>query len=183
MSIISYGVNRGLLQLDSNGVFIQFFAAPKILVSVTEWVASLFQSKEQTAKIRNVAAEYVNVAMDSRGFIYTAATDTTSVSALRKLSFDGTDVLNQTDAKFTVIGDVETTDTTSPQIVDVAVNDEANTYTVLDARMGRFSLIIAPVCCFVLVAVREISLDGSKLRMSLNVAIIRLSLLIRAIKP
>lgn len=138
MSIISYGVNRGLLQLDSNGVFIQFFAAPKILVSVTEWVASLFQSQEEKAKIRNVAAEYGNVAMDSRGFIYTTATDTTSVAALRKLSFDGTDVLNQTDAKFTVIGDVETTDTTSPQIVDVAVNDEANTYTVLDARMGRF---------------------------------------------
>ena len=136
ISVIAYGVNKGLMQFDSNGKFTQFFAAPKVAVSVTDWLTSLFKSKEERAKIRDVAAEYVSVAMDSRGFIYTTATKGTA--ALRKISTDGADVLDQTDARFTTVGDVSTTPDTTPQIVDVAINDETSTYTVLDARMGRF---------------------------------------------
>lgn len=135
ISVLCDGCNKGVVQLDTNGTFQQFFAQPKVALAATDWIYTLIgASDSKKSEIRDVAAEYVSLTIDSSGFIYTAATDTKTVKAVRKLAADGSDVLNFEDAKFEAYGDIGDIS----QIVDVATNSSAGTYTLLDSLYGRF---------------------------------------------
>lgn len=104
-------------------------------LAATDWIYTIIgASASKKAEIRDVAAEYVSLTIDDSGFIYTAATDTKTVKAVRKLAADGSDVLNFKDAKFESYGDVGD----FSRIVDVATNSGAGTYTVLDWMTCRF---------------------------------------------
>ncbi len=135
ISVLCEGCNKGVVQVNSDGTFQQFFAQPKVTLEVSDWIYTIIgASSSKKSEIRDVAAEYVSLTIDSSGFIYTAATDTETVKAVRKLAADGSDVLNFEDAKFESYGDVGG----ASKIVDVAVNTSAGTYTLLDSYMGRF---------------------------------------------
>ncbi|PWM44445.1 MAG: hypothetical protein DBX47_05575, partial [Clostridiales bacterium] len=141
MSVIAYGVNKGLIQIDSDGVFQQFFGAPATSIQVTDWVYALFASAEDLAsRVKNVAAEYASITADSKGFIYTVCSDTsTGAPSLQKLSADGSNVLTQEEARYAGYGDLQTSkESKGTVLIDAAVNEETNTYTILDATLGRF---------------------------------------------
>ena len=135
ISVLCEGCNKGVVQIDTTGAFQQFFAQPKVALAVSDWIYTIIgASASKKAQIRDVAAEYVSLTIDDSGFIYTAATDTGTVDAVRKLASDGSDVLSFEDAKFQSFGDVSG----SSKIVDVATNTNAGTYTLLDSFSGRF---------------------------------------------
>ena len=139
ISVLCENCNKGVIQIDSTGSFQQFFAQPKVALAATDWIYTIIgASASKKAEIRDVAAEYVSLTIDDSGFIYTAATDTKTVKAVRKLAADGSDVLNFEDAKFESYGDVNLGVDVSSKIVDVATNASAGTYTLLDSYMGRF---------------------------------------------
>jgi len=134
--ILAYGVNRGFLTVDANGKFVEFFGLPSTVINVADWIYVLFSDTETLqARVSAVTAEYTNAVIDNKGFIYAVTADTsTGATPLRKLSSDGSDTLNQEGATTATFGDLSGTSV----LVDVAVNEENNTYTVLDAYSGRF---------------------------------------------
>lgn len=135
VSVTCHECNKGLVQVDAQGKFQQFFAQPATKVKATDWIYALVgASSSKKAQITNIAAEYDSITIDAKGFIYTTAIDDKTVASLRKLASDGSDVLTQEDAKFKGFGDVFP----KSSIIDVAVNDAAGTYTILDHFMGRF---------------------------------------------
>ena len=141
MSIISYGVNKGLIQIDSDGSFQQFFGAPATTIAATDWIYAIFASAESlSSRIQSVPAEYTSITADSKGFIYTACSDTsTGAPPLQKLSADGSDILTQEEARYSGFGDLQTSpESGQTTLIDVAVNEETDTYTILDSTHGRF---------------------------------------------
>lgn len=154
MQVIAYSVNRGLLQLDSDGVFRSFFGAPAVSFNAVDWFWRLVASDEQKKKmIRNVPTEFSNITIDSKGFIYATISTVDgakmysdlwtddgvsgATAPIQKLSPSGTDVLRR-NGKFSPVGDLYFIYTECPQIVDVTIDEESGRYTILDARKGRF---------------------------------------------
>lgn len=140
LNVIAYGVNSGLVRMNvEEGTFDSFFGRPDAGKSEADWISEFADELSGTTSVASsVAAEYVNVTIDEQGFIYVTAypSDTNGAVPLKKLSADGTDVLYHADEDNFTVGDPDAEE--YPQIIDVAVNEEADTYTVLDARSCRF---------------------------------------------
>ncbi|MBQ6809755.1 MAG: hypothetical protein IJP09_03495 [Clostridia bacterium] len=158
MQVVAYSVNRGLLEISSDGEFRTFFGAPAVSFDATEWFWRLIASEEQKKTlIRNVPTEFSNICIDSKGFIYSTiatidaeamvsnyvttddgATGVSGAGApVQKLSPSGTDVLRR-NGMYSPIGDLEVTMFNPPQMVDVAVEENSGRYSILDAKTGRF---------------------------------------------
>lgn len=158
MQIVAYSVNRGLLEINSDGEFRTFFGAPAVSFNAADWFWRLIASEEQKKKlVRNVPTEFSNICIDSKGFIYStiATVDAESMAAdyvtyedsdtgvsgagapVQKLSPSGSDVLRR-NGMFSPIGDLQFNVMDPPQVVDVAIEEESGRYTILDAKTGRF---------------------------------------------
>ena len=158
MQIVAYSVNRGLLEITSDGEFRTFFGAPAVSFNAADWFWRLIASDEQKKKlVRNVPTEFSNICIDSKGFIYAtiATVDAESMASdyvtyedsdegvsgagapVQKLSPSGSDVLRR-NGMFSPIGDLEFSIMDPPQIVDVTIEEESGRYTILDAKTGRF---------------------------------------------
>lgn len=154
LQVICEGINRGIMQITSDGEFRAFFGAPDVVISLWERVWRNFATEEQLAQMIAITpTEYSSLAVDSRGFIYPtiAALDEAAVQALRnlsisatyapvkKLSADGTDMLRRKGLS-SPMGDLNWAPgkDTYPTIVDIAVDSESGRYTILDSRTGRF---------------------------------------------
>ena len=151
--VTAYAVNRGLLEIDNDGNFRSFIGAPPVQYDATDWFWRLIATDEQKKKlVKYVPTEYSNINIDDRGFIY--ATISTidsmelmsaingdnvqgSLAPVKKLSPSGSDVLRR-NGENPPVGDLEFDFRSSPQIVDVAVDNESGRYTILDQRNGRF---------------------------------------------
>lgn len=140
LNVIAYGVNSGLVRMSADdGTFDSFFGRPEAGETDADWITDFAEEISGTTTVASsVAAEYVNVTIDGQGFIYVTAypSDTNGAKPLKKLSADGSDVLYHADEEEFTVGDLDTEE--YPQIIDVAINEEADTYTVLDARTCRF---------------------------------------------
>ena len=154
LQVICEGINRGIMQITSDGEFRAFFGAPDVVISLWERVWRNFATEEQLAQMIAITpTEYSSLAVDSRGFIYPtiAALDEAAVQALRnlsisatyapvkKLSADGTDMLRRKGLS-SPMGDLNWAPgkDTYPTIVDIAVDSESGRYTILESRTGRF---------------------------------------------
>ncbi len=155
IQVICSGINRGIMQITSDGLFNAFFGAPDVIISLWERVWRNFATEEQLAQmVTFTPTEYSSLTVDNRGFIYPtiAALDEAAVQALsnysvaanyapvKKLSADGTDMLRRKgiaapmgDLKWAPMLDY------SPRIVDIAVDNASGRYTILDQTTGRFS--------------------------------------------
>ncbi len=151
MQVIAYAVNRGIMELDNTGMFTNFVGAPKVEMNPMDWFWRMLATDEQRKKlVTYVPTEYNNIAQDYRGFMYvtistidseslvSAATslsepDTAPVS---KLNTSGIDILRR-NGIFPVIGDLDFTIETTPQIVDADSYDNG-CFIILDQRSGRF---------------------------------------------
>ena len=158
MQIIAYSVNRGLLEVNSDGEFRTFFGAPAVSFNAADWFWRLIASDEQKKKlVRNVPTEFSNICIDSKGFIYSTiatvdaekmASDyitykdsdtgvTGAAAPVQRLSPSGSDVLRR-NGMFSPIADLEFNVMDPPQVVDVAIEETSGRYSILDAKTGRF---------------------------------------------
>ncbi len=154
LQVLCLGINRGILQINSNGEFRAFFGAPDVTISLWDRIWREFATEEQLAQMEVIApTEYSSLTIDERGFIYPtiAALDEDAVTALKslqtdatyapvkKLSADGTDMLRRKGLS-APMGDLVWAPgkDTYPQIVDISVDSESGRYTILDQRTGRF---------------------------------------------
>ncbi|MBO5222544.1 MAG: hypothetical protein J6C26_09540 [Clostridia bacterium] len=154
IQVICAGINRGIMQITSDGEFRSFFGAPDVLISAWERIWRNFATEEQLAQmVTYTPTEYSSLTIDDRGFIYPtiAALDEAAVSALRslsvsptyapvkKLSADGTDMLRRKGLS-SPMGDLIWAPSREvyPKIVDIAVESNSGRYTILDQQTGRF---------------------------------------------
>lgn len=153
IQVICEGINRGIMQITSDGEFRAFFGSPDVVISLWERVWRNLATDEQRAKmVTYTPTEYSSLTIDERGFVYptVAALEEASVSALhaknktttyapvKKLSADGTDMLRRK-GTYSPMGDINWPNRmTGPKIVDISVDSASGRYTLLDQRTGRF---------------------------------------------
>lgn len=154
IQVICAGINRGIMQINSDGEFRSFFGAPDVLISAWERIWRNFATEEQLEQmVTYTPTEYSSLTIDARGFIYPtiSALDEAAVKALKalnisstyapvkKLSADGTDMLRRKGLA-APMGDLIWAPSLEayPKIVDIAVDDESGRYTILDQQTGRF---------------------------------------------
>lgn len=154
LQVICQGLNRGIMQVTSDGQFRAFFGAPEVVIGLWDRIWREFATEEQLNKMITFSpTEYSSLAIDERGFIYPtiSALDEASISALKgfsltstyapvkKLSADGTDMLRRKGLA-APMGDLVWAPgkDTNPKIVDIVVDSDSGRYTVLDQQTGRF---------------------------------------------
>ncbi|MBP3300894.1 MAG: hypothetical protein J6M34_05260 [Clostridia bacterium] len=154
LQVICSGINRGIMQINSDGEFRAFFGAPDVLISAWERLWRNFATEEQLAQmVTFTPTEYSSLTIDKRGFIYPtiSALDDAAVKGLRalsispshspvkKLSADGTDMLRRKGLA-NPMGDLvwAPSKEVSPKIIDISVQSDSGRYTILDQQTGRF---------------------------------------------
>lgn len=155
IQVICQGINRGVIQITSEGKFNAFFGTPNVIPSLGDRIWRNFATEKQLEQmITYTPTEYSSITIDDRGFIYTtiAMLDEASVTGLkggstatnhapvRKLSADGTDMLRRNGLS-SPMGDIVWPNLPgyAPKIVDIAVDNESGRYVILDQTTGRFS--------------------------------------------
>lgn len=153
--VLAKNNTNGILQLDSNGVFVTYVGANKTAATAIQILVRTFMPWliEQTVAV--VPTEYSNITIDEEGFIYGTirtvvrsdlfshmnAKDAGKGAPVRRLNANGNDILRRFGSTAPV-GDILALTSyaylapETSQFVDVAV-DEDNNYTVLDYNRGR----------------------------------------------
>ena len=151
MFVVAKNVNRGLVELNSDGRFSGFIGAPKVQVDWSTYLYRLFATEEQLKRMEAyVPTEYNNVTVDAEGFVYATigALDSAAVkqvvnsrlkdgyvTPIKKLNSSGDDIL-QRQGFFAPVGELQFTGETASIIVDVSVRDNG-IYSLADNRRGR----------------------------------------------
>lgn len=114
--VISEGNSSGVIQFSRDGDFLGFVGANKTPLSLNEIIRRLLFSNQQQAQMkRNVPVAPVNLALDSRGLLYTV-TQGGANDALKKFNMAGVNMFERTQVDTLVAG--------------VCVSPEGNVYTV-----------------------------------------------------
>lgn len=154
LQVICEGINRGIMQITSDGEFRAFFGAPDVIISLWERIWRNFATEDQLAQMVSYSpTEYSSLTIDDRGFIYPtiSALDEAAIEALaklsvastyapvKKLSADGTDMLRRKGLA-APMGDLVWAPGkgTNSKIVDIVVDSDSGRYTILDQQTGRF---------------------------------------------
>jgi len=111
MYVISKGTNMGVIFLDSEGEFIGFIGAQRVVANMAELIARAFMSEEQIERSASfVPMEYSNLTIDSKGFVYVTASSVDRASLfnsvnsrssastyapIKKINTSGVDVLRR----------------------------------------------------------------------------------------
>lgn len=164
--VIAQGVNRGLVELNSDGQFMSFLGAPKVTYNLFSYLWKRILTKDQAKYLEKfVPTEFSNLRIDYDGFIFTTIKandyekvfnavkthDGVSIKAVEKFSASGIDILRRF-GDIPIVGDVNFQITaaedgsgkgksTSPiynpsSFEDIAV-DEVGTYYCLDSKRSR----------------------------------------------
>ena len=135
--VVAEGINQGLIQLGSDGRFMNFVGAPRVDVSILERIQRFFATDEEKKQLdKFVPTEYNSVYVDSRGFIYTTS-QSTNVPSIARLNSQGTNVLK---GEYEPDGDASYTDPDGNQMQSLMtdiVATENGGYIALDSRNGR----------------------------------------------
>ena len=152
--VIARGVNKGLVELDSDGRFRGFMGANRVTPNALDYIWKLIATDEQRARMeRFVPTEYSNATIDDDGYIFvtTASVGADAITEslnpqdsmpIRKLNLTGTDVLRTLDDQWWPVGDVSIGigfGAMRSQFTDVTLG-EAETYATLDRVRGRVFL-------------------------------------------
>lgn len=154
--IVAQGVNKGLIELDKDGIFKGFFGANKVTVNPIEYLWKIFSTQAQRESMRRfVPTVYNNVTIDSEGFIFATTSALNEylvlsailygvawdqVSPVRRLNPKGDDILKRLDW-FPPVGDIRfnsrDSSVTGPSaFIDIVIN-ESGIYHTLDQKRGR----------------------------------------------
>lgn len=150
INVVAKNINLGILQLDSNGVFLSYIGAPPVQPDLFTLFWRRFSTQAQEDQmLRFVATEYSNIFIDSQDFMWGTISTMKSedvqnaissrdksgtVTPIRKLNSMGDDILRR-NGQYAPLGDLSFEDTPS-RIIDVAVGD-GGIYSLLDLSKGR----------------------------------------------
>lgn len=154
--VIAQNVNQGIIELNADGGFQGFMGASRVTPNMIDYIWKRISTKEQRAGMeRFIPTEYNNINIDNEGFLYVttsalsdsqirSAIDSRSqddrVAPIRRLNLTGTDVLRRR-GFYPPVGDIEFPSIGSRKgpstLVDVAIDHNSNTYSVLDRKRGR----------------------------------------------
>lgn len=162
MYVISKGTNMGVIFLDSEGEFIGFIGAQRVVADITELIARAFMSEEQIERSASfVPMEYSNLTIDSKGFVYVTASSidraslynavssrssASTYAPIKKINTSGVDVLRRS-GFFPPVGNVNfspysvSSDTLSKlqnpsKIIEVCLL-ENETYILVDENQSK----------------------------------------------
>ncbi|GAA3408868.1 YIP1 family protein [Paenibacillus hodogayensis] len=142
--ITTLGAFQGLLQLDPEGSFQNFFGANKVAFSLFDSFKRFFYTREMYRReLSKLPGAIVNTAIDRNGFVYTVTKDI-KTDQVKKLNIAGQ---NQLETRGEFVASKEASygevawwaDRNSvPQLQDIAVDTDGN-MTVVDALLGTIS--------------------------------------------
>lgn len=142
MNVVAYDVYEGIMEFDIEGNFNRYFGTNTIKLSVLDALIYRFSTKEQRAKMAlKLQTSFTSMDIDDDGYIYTVSR-LEFWAPVKKLNFKGRNIL-EAKGYVGVIGDAkfQSTDnrtTTGPSIiVDVAVHEDNERFTLLDSNRGR----------------------------------------------
>jgi len=140
--VIVDGLFEGLMKMDLEGNFIAFVGAPRVKVTLWQYLWNRLASEEQRIRMALVLpTEYSSMHMDEQGFIYTTVSGigTQTDNYVRKLNPSGSDILRRTGIH-PLIGDLDpgvgTSLEGSSRLVDIVGRDN-EIFSVLDQQRGR----------------------------------------------
>lgn len=143
--VIAYGINMGLVEFDSQGVFQGFMGATEVSVSAFTYIwKNYFSSEAQQERMETIVpTEYSNIFADGDNFIYATINNLSNedrasgADAIRRLNPTGADVLRRL-GNYDIIGDLAhvTYGWDWSSFVDVAATDYG-CYFILDAADGK----------------------------------------------
>ena len=148
--IVARNINRGIICMDADGLFVGYVGAPRVVPDIFELLWRRISTKAQKEQMTQYAStEYNNVLVDGQNFIWgtISALDADDIKAavrgrdtsgqvtpVVKINSNDTDVLKR-NGKFAPLGDLRFEEEPS-RIVDVATGP-GGTYSLLDHQRGR----------------------------------------------
>lgn len=142
MNVIAYDVYEGIMEFDIEGNFNRYFGTNTIKLSVLDALIYRFSTKEQRDKMAlKLQTSFTSMDIDDDGYIYTVSR-LEYWAPVKKLNFKGRNIL-ESNGYVPVIGDAkfqetDTRTTVGPSsIIDVAVHDDNERFTILDNNRGR----------------------------------------------
>jgi hypothetical protein len=104
--VISEGTLDGIMEFSKDGVFLRYFGAPEVKLSVMDMVTmswrriyrSILGSSADDTFVTFVPTEFVNLVVDKHGFVYSviSAAGGENTDQLKKLNFLGNNILDPT---------------------------------------------------------------------------------------
>ncbi len=153
--VISRGCLDGILEFDPEGNFMRFFGAPKVQLSVADYVEiywrkiyrSIGGAKVDDQFVTFVPVEFENMSIDEKGFIYTTViASEASTKEASKLNFTGSNTLDPTVKSTKKVstalsenyGDLQVInkETMDNNFVDIVVDDNGF-FSLLDSKLSK----------------------------------------------
>ena len=135
MYVQAVSVNLGLLELDADGTFLDFFGANKVKVNMAEYIWRYFSTEEQLAATALfLPTEYTSLTLDGQNFVYVTSS-TSEQKVIKRLNPRGNDVLVR-NGYVDPLGDYTETGDSASSFTDIAVH-ESGIYSALDSNTGR----------------------------------------------
>ncbi len=152
--VISRGCLDGILEFDIEGNFVRFFGAPKVQLSLGDYVEIYWRkiyrsfggSGVDDIFVTFVPTEFENIDIDEKGFIFsTVIASESSVDEASKLNFTGSNTLNPTskstkkvsDSLSKNYGDLQTLGPNNDNnFVDIVVDDNGF-FSLLDKKLSK----------------------------------------------
>ena len=151
--VISRGCLDGILEFDVEGNFVRFFGAPKVQLSLGDYVniywrkiyRSFGGSDVDEIFVTYVPTEFENLDIDEKGFIFsTVIANEASTNEASKLNFTGSNTLNPTSKSTKKIndnlssnyGDLQTLPNADNNFVDIVVDDNGF-FSLLDKKLSK----------------------------------------------
>ena len=148
--VVARNINRGIIQLDSQGKFMGYIGSPQVQYDIMTIILRRFYTEAQQAKSEQfVPTEYNNICMDGEDFLWATISSldaedientikskdkSGSVTPVKKLNTMGTDVLKR-NGFYAPMGDLEFDEEPS-RIIGVSTSDNG-VYSMLDQQNGH----------------------------------------------
>ena len=139
--LINQNEFNGIMQLDSNGNFVNFIGSNKVVFNpVDAFWKSIMTNTQRSQLLQFVPIEYTNISMDSQGFLYAVTSAEGETQPIKRLNLSGSDVLSR-NGYVGVTGDIDLVNTSTntmlkSSFVDI-VSDKNGVYYALDSAKGR----------------------------------------------
>ena len=148
--VVARNINRGIIQLDSQGKFMGYIGSPQVQYDIMTIILRRFYTEAQQAKSEQfVPTEYNNICMDGEDFLWATISSldaedientikskdkSGSVTPVKKLNTMGTDVLKR-NGFYAPMGDLEFDEEPS-RIIGVSTSYNG-VYSMLDQQNGH----------------------------------------------
>ncbi len=146
--VISKGCLEGILEFNPEGEFVRFFGAPKVQLSVGDYLQIYWRKIYRSFGgadvddlfVTYVPTEFENIDIDHNGFIFsTVIANEKSTEEASKLNFTGTNTLNPTSKSTKKVNDTLSTNYGDLQVI--SKNHDNNFVDIVVDKDGFFSML------------------------------------------